>query len=364
MKKLLWVPVFLTLCLTFSCQRKEKEPLGTVTTSVLLLTDQQGIDDFDENAAFWSGILEYYGDTWENQKNRGVFYDFAPFSADKTPEEFLKEAVSRNFELIFCIDDELTTALPKICVKFPEQKFAVICHEPMEEAHNLLQFIISHEEGGFLVGQAMALKAREAEEDRHEERNLFAFLGNDQNISEEKLYLGYTQGILSVNPQGDVKTFFLNGGHNFSAARIKTWFESGVFSVFTTEAAFSEDIPEVASDLRNKQRDVWLCGVSLSDLISENSPILTAVEFHPEIPIRLALNNVKAKKFRGEVRKIGFAENALELSRRNINLSSDIQEILNETLALIVADKLTIYDNFEDAVENEIIPEELPKSED
>lgn len=362
MKKLLWFPVFLIFLFTFSCHRSEKQPLGVVTTSMLLLTDKEGIDDFGKNAASWSGILEYYGDTWEDQKNRGTAYDYATFSPGESPEEFLKDAISRNFELIFCITEELFPVLPKICREFPEQKFAVICQKPLEEAHNLLQFIVSYEEAAFLVGQAMALKAQEM--DKPGEGDLFAFLGNNQTISEEKLYLGFIQGILNVNPNGEVKTFFLKDSHNFSSARVKTWFESGIFFVFTTEDAFSADITDVATDLRNKQREVWLCGVSLSDLISANSPILTSVEFHPEIPIYLALNNVKAKKFRGEIRKIGIGEKALEISRRNIELGSEIQKAMDETLSLLSTGNLIIYDNFKDAIENEIISEELPKSED
>ena len=44
-------------------------------TTVRLLTDATGIDDKSFNAAAWRGILEYYGDTWQNQSHRGRAYD-------------------------------------------------------------------------------------------------------------------------------------------------------------------------------------------------------------------------------------------------------------------------------------------------
>ena len=37
-------------------------------TTVRLLTDATGIDDKSFNAAAWRGILEFYGDTWENAR--------------------------------------------------------------------------------------------------------------------------------------------------------------------------------------------------------------------------------------------------------------------------------------------------------
>jgi len=41
--------------------------------TVRLLTDATGIDDKSFNAAAWRGILQFYGDTWQNQRQRGRY---------------------------------------------------------------------------------------------------------------------------------------------------------------------------------------------------------------------------------------------------------------------------------------------------
>ena len=158
-------------------------------------------------------------------------------------------------------------------------------------------------------------------------------------------------------------SFFLEDNPIFSSARIKTWFESGVFSVFATRDAYSKEVLTATSDLRDKQRDVWLCGISLQDSITADAPILTSIEIFPEIPIHLALNSIKAKKFRGEIMKIGLTEGVLDLSRRNAQLTAEIQQKLDKTLSLITKKDIIIYDNFKDAIKNESIAEELSESE-
>jgi basic membrane protein A len=45
-----------------------QRPGGGQGITVRLLTDATGIDDKSFNAAAWRGILEFYGDTWENPR--------------------------------------------------------------------------------------------------------------------------------------------------------------------------------------------------------------------------------------------------------------------------------------------------------
>ena len=61
--------------------------------------------------------------------------------------------------------------------------------------------------------------------------------------------------------------------------------------------------------------------------------------------------------------KIGLTEGVLDLSRRNAQLTAEIQQKLDKTLSLITKKDIIIYDNFKDAIKNESIAEELSESE-
>jgi basic membrane protein A len=62
-----------------ACKRQAAAPVNTGSSgggvTVRLLTDATGIDDKSFNAAAWRGILEFYGDTWQNARQRGSAYD-------------------------------------------------------------------------------------------------------------------------------------------------------------------------------------------------------------------------------------------------------------------------------------------------
>jgi len=79
MKKCLGFIVIVLALLTAGCSKKTADGTaqarnqGEVT--VRLLTDATGIDDKSFNAAAWRGILEFYGDSWNNTPKRGNLYD-------------------------------------------------------------------------------------------------------------------------------------------------------------------------------------------------------------------------------------------------------------------------------------------------
>ena len=71
---------------------------GEVT--VRLLTDATGIDDKSFNAAAWRGILEFYGDTWNNTTKRGTLYDVVTAQTQDMYIPNLKQTTDEGYDLI------------------------------------------------------------------------------------------------------------------------------------------------------------------------------------------------------------------------------------------------------------------------
>ena len=75
MKKLLCICLAIAVLVTIACQRREA-PVNEMGVTVRLLTDASGVDDKSFNASAWRGILTFYGDTWDNPRQRGFAYDW------------------------------------------------------------------------------------------------------------------------------------------------------------------------------------------------------------------------------------------------------------------------------------------------
>src|SRR5699024_1122421 len=77
--------------------------------SVIMITDQGGVDDKSFNQSAWEGI-EAWGE--ENSKERGVGgYDYLQSNSDSDYVTNLNSAVQANFDITFGIGFKLETAI-------------------------------------------------------------------------------------------------------------------------------------------------------------------------------------------------------------------------------------------------------------
>ncbi|GAB1484910.1 hypothetical protein MASR2M78_37280 [Treponema sp.] len=94
--------------------------------SVRLLTDATGIDDKSFNAAAWRGILDFYGDTWENQANKGKAYDVVTAQTQDLYIPNLKQAADEKYDLIIVTGFTWSDALGEVAKQYPDQKFMIV----------------------------------------------------------------------------------------------------------------------------------------------------------------------------------------------------------------------------------------------
>jgi len=144
MKKCLFL-IAMTLVLaslTVACKKKtadeaakDKAP-GEVT--VRLLTDATGIDDKSFNAAAWRGILEFYGDTWNNTPKRGTLYDVVTAQTQDMYIPNLKQTTDEGYDLIVTTGFTWADALAEVAKSNPQQKYMIVDTDWLQGA-NIMQ---------------------------------------------------------------------------------------------------------------------------------------------------------------------------------------------------------------------------------
>jgi len=353
------VSIFLFLALT-GCQKKEVKPAATGTT-VRLLTDATGVDDKSFNAAAWRGILEFYGDTWVDAKQRGGAYDWITTQDQSMYIPNLRQATDEGYDLIIVNGFTWSDALEIVAKDNPSQKYLIVDVDWLESA-NVMQAAYAEHEGSYLVGVAAALKA--VEDGIANPR--FGFIGGVAGAVITKFEVGYVQGILSVLPNAQIVDYYVNswGEPGLAKTQAKNWYDSGVYAIYSAAGGSGNGTIAQAKEYRAAGRNVWAIGVD-SDQFEEglytdtDSAVLTSMLKRVEISVIYALNAVKNSTFKGEAITFDLKIDGVGYSSANSALSKDIINRLENVKKQISNGEITVAATLADSMRLPGFPQNL-----
>jgi len=347
MKKSLYLIVIaLVLALVFTgCSKKSKgtDTKGEVT--VRLLTDASGIDDKSFNAAAWRGILEFYGDTWNNTAKRGSLYDVVTAQTQDMYISNLKMVTDEGYDLIVTAGFTWQDPLAEAAKDNPNQKYMIVDVDGLEGT-NIMQAVYAEHEGSYLVGAAAALKAKE---DKIANPR-FGFIGGVPGAVITKFEVGYVQGILSVLPDAQIIDYYVNSWSEPALAKTKAknWYDSGVYAIYSAAGSSGNGTIAQAKEYRAAGRNVWAIGVD-SDQHEEglynaaDSAVLTSMLKVVETSVVYALNAVKNKTFEGgKIITFDLAKDGVGYSTANSALSDSIKTELETLKQKIIKGEIKI----------------------
>jgi basic membrane protein A len=331
------------------CTKKDPVSSATVTqvqgsvlpvneVTVRLLTDATGIDDKSFNAAAWRGILQFYGDTWDNTPKRGRFYNVV---TAQTPDMYvpnLRQATDEGYDLIVATGFTWAAALAEVAKNNPQQKYMIVDIDELSGA-NILQATYAEHEGSYLVGVAVALKAKE--DGINNPR--FGFIGGVPGAVITKFEVGYVQGILSVLPNAQIVDYYVNswGEPALAKTQAKNWYDSGVYAIYSAAGGSGNGTIVQAKEHRLAGNNVWAIGVD-SDQYAEGlynsreSAVLTSMLKMVENSLVYGLNAVKNNTFTGEVINFDLAKDGVGYATTNPVLGNNIITQLEEIKRQII----------------------------
>jgi basic membrane protein A len=345
MKKLFCACLILISILSISCQRKtDTGAIVDMGVTVRLLTDATGVDDKSFNAAAWRGILQFYGDTWANPRQRGFAYDWvtAPDQSLNIPN--LRQATDEGYDLIIVNGFSWDESLTVVSNDNPTQKYLIVDVDWVE-AGNVMQAAYAEHEGSYLVGVAAALKA--LEDGIASPR--FGFIGGVANPVITKFEVGYVQGILSIIPDAEIVDYYVGSWNEPALAKTQAmnWYDSGVYVIFTAAGNSGNGTIAQAKEYRSIGRNVWAIGVD-SDQYEEglynakDSAVLTSMLKRVENSVIYALNAVKNNTFNPSIVIFDLKAEGVGYSAANSALSKNIVDRLELIKAQIQNENIKV----------------------
>jgi basic membrane protein A len=317
---------------------------GTSGVTVRLLTDATGIDDKSFNAAAWRGILQFYGDTWNNTPQRGRVYDVVTAQTQDMYIPNLRQATDEGYDLIVTTGFTFADALTEVAGGNPDQKYMIVDVDWVG-LPNVMQAIYAEHEGSYLVGAAAALKAKAD----GIQNPRFGFIGGVPGATITKFEVGFVQGVLSVLPNAEIVDYYVNswGEPGLAKTQAKNWYDSGVYAIYSAAGGSGNGTIAQAKEYRAAGRNVWAIGVD-SDQHEEglynaaDSAVLTSMLKRVETSLIYALNAVKNNTFRGEVITFDMMAEGVGYSTTNSALGRDIVNQLEEIKQRIIRGQIRI----------------------
>lgn len=367
-KVLLAFTLFVSLVFV-GCNKKEdttissnaRAELDKTIPTVRLITDATGIDDKSFNAATWRGILEFYGDTWENMKGRGVYYDFVTCQSQDMYVPTLKQVSDEGYDLIITNGFTFADALAEVAALYPNQKY-MIADVDYVNLPNVMNCVFTEEQGSYLVGVVAAMQAQL----EGIQNPRFGFIGGVPGATITKFEMGYIQGIRSVLPNAPIVDYYANdwGKPELAKTQAKNWYDSGVYAIFSAAGGTGNGTIAQAKEYRMQGKNVWAIGVD-SDQYEDGiydgkkSAVLTSMLKRVENSAKLALNNVKANAFVGKVYTLTMEQNGVGASAANPELRAEIIEALKTISSDISSGKIKISATYADALQKGLVPQGL-----
>ena len=363
MKKILLICLISVLLLSVSCQRRNAniDPFNDMGVTVRLLTDNTGVDDKSFNAAAWRGILEFYGDTWANPRQRGMAYDWITASDQSMYIPNLRQATDEGYDLIIVNGFTWDDAVTQVSKDNPNQKYLIVDVDWLE-ASNVMQAAYAEHEGSYLVGVAAALKA--VEDGIINPR--FGFIGGVPGAVITKFQVGYVQGILSVIPGAQIVDYYVGSWNEPALAKIQAmnWYDSGVYAVFSAAGNSGNGTIAQAREYRAAGRNVWAIGVD-SDQFEEGlfnateSAVLTSMLKRVENSVLYTLNAVKNNTFSPRVIVFDLKADGVGYSDANPALSRNIIDALEIVKGQISSGQITVAATLAEAMQLPGFPQNL-----
>ena len=333
----------------------DRQPSASSQTAggitVRLLTDATGVDDKSFNAAAWRGILEFYGDTWQNQRQRGTVYNWVTAATQDMYIPNLRQATDEGYDLIITTGFTWAAALEQVAGQNPNQQYLIVDVDWVG-LPNVMQAVYAEHEGSFLVGVATALKAK-ADGIANPR---FGFIGGVPGAVITKFEVGYVQGILSVLPNAQIVDYYVNswGEPALAKTQAKNWYDSGVYAIYSAAGGSGNGTIAQAKEYRAAGRNVWAIGVD-SDQHEEGlynateSAVLTSMLKRVESSVIYSLKAVQNKTFKGEVIVFDLKADGVGYSSANSVMTADIKNQLEQIKRQIISGQIKVAATYAEA---------------
>jgi len=297
-----------------------------------LVLDRGGKDDKSFNSSAFAGATDA-------KDKLGIFLKYVEAADDNAFDPLLRAFAKRDFDLIIGIGFAQKEAIRKVAAQFPKKSFAIVDAEV--GAPNVRSLLFEEHEGAFLVGAIAALTSKTGK---------IGFVGGMDIPLIRRFELGYEAGAKKVQPQITVFA-------NYVGVTSEAWnnppkgkelalsqYEAGADIVFAAAGASGLGVFDAAEDKKK-----FAIGVDANQDWMKPGLILTSMLKRVDLAVFTAIEDAKASRFSGGVKRFGLHDRGVDYSVDDYNskaLTEQVRRRADELKAEIIAGKIIVPDHY------------------
>ena|SRR5437868_8061417 len=297
-----------------------------------LVLDRGGKDDKSFNSSAFAGATAA-------KDNLGIFLKYVEAADDNAFEPSLRAFAQRDFDLIIGIGIGQKEAIRKVAAQFPKKYFAII--DAQVDAPNVRSMLFEEHEGAFLVGAIAALTSKTGK---------IGFIGGMDIPLIRRFEMGYEAGAKKINPHFNVLA-------NYVGVTSEAWnnppkgkelalsqYESGADIVFAAAGASGLGVFDAAEDVKK-----FAIGVDANQDWMKPGLILTSMLKRVDLAVFSAIEDAKAGKFTGGVKRFGLSNKGVDYSVDQYNeklLPESVRQRVEELKTAIMQGKIQVPDYY------------------
>lgn len=307
--------------------------------SVVMITDQGGVDDKSFNQSSWEGIVEY-GE--EHGLERGVSgYDYIQSNDDSDYITNLNNAVQAGYDLIYGIGFKLENAMTEVAQQYPDSNFVIV--DSVIEADNVASITFKDHEAAYLAGVAAAKTTKTKK---------VGFVGGIEGFVIDRFEAGFVEGVKAVDDSIEIDVEYVGSFADPSKAKqiAQSMYSRGIDIIYHAAGDSGNGVFSEAKDIvtNDPSQDIWVIGVDM-DQTEEGKVTIDGEERNLTLTSTTKLIGGAVKKFAEEVQASGFdaslhnyglADGGVGITEGN--LSEEVLEVINEYRDKIIAGEIDI----------------------
>ena len=321
---------------TKATDNSSSESEKTNDYSVVMVTDNGGVDDGSFNQAAWEGMVEWGK---EHGGVEGENYTYIPSNGDSEYIPNLNQAIMNDFDIVFGVGFKLKQSMMEIAGDNPEQQF-VITDDSIEGFDNVASVLFKDQENAFLAGVAAALST---------ETGKIGMVAGQQSEVLDRFEAGFLAGAYTADPEVEVQIEYVGSFSDTSKARqiAAGMYSNGIDIVYqgagdAGNGVFSEARDRMNADPNEK---IWVIG-SDRDQTEEgkydngNLTLTSSIKGLGQAIKSVANQTMQGDFPGGEITKLGLKEEAIYMTRGN--LSEDVWTAMEEYKKQIINGEIEV----------------------
>jgi basic membrane protein A and related proteins len=258
---------------------------------------------------------------------------------DNAFEPLMRALGQRDYDLIIGIGFAQKEAIKKVAAEFPQKHFAIVDAEV--DAPNVRSLMFQEHEGAYLVGAIAALTSKTGK---------IGMVGGMDVPLIRRFAMGYEAGAKKVSPQTTVLVNYVGvtgeawnnppKGKELALAQ----YDSGADVIFAAAGASGLGVFDAAEERRK-----FAIGVDANQNWTKPGLILTSMLKRVDAAVYSTIEEAKAGKFTGGVKRFGLANDGIGYAVDQYNekiLTQTVRKRADELKAEIIAGTIKVPDYY------------------